>query len=126
MSGVYERARTVSWRRTWSCALAVSLCLAGCEEEPGGDLVDGFTEAEWAKIRELSPLPEPEEDPTNAYADDVDAAALGQKLFFDRRFSGHSTPYSFRGYAACSDCWARKVSEWMSRLFGVSSRTAYP
>ena len=46
--------------------------------------------------------------------------------FLASRWPGHSTPYSFNGYAACDDCWARKVSEWMSRLFGVSSKTAYP
>ena len=46
--------------------------------------------------------------------------------FVNRRFRGHSTPYSFRGYAACSDCWARKVSSWMHSLFGVPARTAYP
>ena len=46
--------------------------------------------------------------------------------FVNRQFHGHSTPYSFRGYAACSDCWARKVSEWMGRLFGVPARTVYP
>lgn len=46
--------------------------------------------------------------------------------FLARRWPGHSTPYSFRGYAACDACWGRKVSEWMHSLFGVSSRTVYP
>jgi hypothetical protein len=55
-----------------------------------------------------------------------DEAILFFVQFIDRRFHGHSTPYSFRGYAACSDCWARKVSEWMGRLFGVPARTVYP
>lgn len=46
--------------------------------------------------------------------------------FLSSRWPGHSTPYSFRGYAACSDCWARKVSYWMKSLFGVEPRTRYP
>lgn len=46
--------------------------------------------------------------------------------YVNRQFPGHSTPYSFRGYAACSDCWARKVSSWMSSLFGGSTSTRYP
>jgi Mannosyl-glycoprotein endo-beta-N-acetylglucosaminidase len=46
--------------------------------------------------------------------------------FLNRQWPGHSSPYSFRGYAACDDCWARKVSSWMSSLFGVEARTTYP
>ncbi len=45
---------------------------------------------------------------------------------FLTRWAGHSTPYSFRGYAACDECWARKVSEWMHTLFGVPAVTRYP
>jgi hypothetical protein len=52
--------------------------------------------------------------------------AIAYYARFLTRWSGHSTPYSFRGYAACDECWARKVSEWMQRLFGVAARTAYP
>lgn len=46
--------------------------------------------------------------------------------FVNRQWPGHSTPYSFRGYAACADCWARKVSSWMNHLFGVPAVTRYP
>lgn len=35
-----------------------------------------------------SPLPALPGDTTNQYADDADAAALGQKFFFDKKFSG--------------------------------------
>lgn len=45
--------------------------------------------------------------------------------FLSSRWQGHRTPYSFRGYAACSDCWARKVSYWMRTLFGVPPETRY-
>ncbi len=59
----------------------------GCE---GNDaLVDGmFTEAEWAQIKTLSPLPGVPKDTTNKYADDPAAAKLGQALFHDKRFAG--------------------------------------
>lgn len=46
--------------------------------------------------------------------------------FVNRQWPGHSSPWSFRGYAACSDCWARKVSSWMHTLFGVAAETRYP
>jgi hypothetical protein len=46
--------------------------------------------------------------------------------FLSSRWPSHSTPYSFRGYAACSECWAAKVSYWMRSLFGVGSSTRYP
>ncbi len=38
--------------------------------------------------RTLSPLPDVPPDPTNAVADNADAAKLGQMLFFDKSFSG--------------------------------------
>ena len=45
-------------------------------------------------IGNLPPLPA---DPSNKYADDANAAALGQKLFFDTRFSSN-------GKVACGTC----------------------
>jgi hypothetical protein len=55
-----------------------------------------------------------------------DAAISFYARFLARRWPGHSTPYSFRGYAACSDCWSRKISYWMRALFGVRPVTRYP
>ena len=46
--------------------------------------------------------------------------------FLAHGWPGHSTPYSFTGYAACDACWGRKVSEWMHTLFGVPAVTRYP
>lgn len=46
--------------------------------------------------------------------------------FLASRWPGHASPYSFRGYAACDECWGRKVSEWMHTLFGVPAVTRYP
>jgi cytochrome c peroxidase len=39
-------------------------------------------------LSSLSPLPAVPADPTNAFADDPAAAALGQRFFFDEKFSG--------------------------------------
>jgi len=49
-----------------------------------------LTKAELAKLRALSPgmLPPAPPDSTNRFADNPEAAALGQRLFFDRSFSG--------------------------------------
>jgi cytochrome c peroxidase len=67
----------------WTCALV--LLVHGCAEPR----VDGtFTQAEWARVQTLSPLPAVPPDTTNQYADDPRAAALGQMLFFERDYSG--------------------------------------
>lgn len=49
---------------------------------------DGFTDAEIAAMRTLTPLPAVPADPTNAVADNAAAAALGQMLVFDKSYSG--------------------------------------
>lgn len=65
-------------------ALSASLLLLiGCGGPP-----DGFTESEWETVQGMSPLPAMPADPTNKYADNLAAAKLGQKLFFDPRYSG--------------------------------------
>ena len=60
---------------------------------------DSWTESETTLLRSLwigsmPPLPL---DPSNAYADDPQAAVFGQKLFFDTRFSSN-------GEVACATC----------------------
>lgn len=76
----------------WKWALPAYLALlapagAGCGGEE--ELVDGiFSSAEWEKIQTLSPLEAIEEDTTNRYADDPAAARLGQRLFFEKGYSG--------------------------------------
>lgn len=58
-----------------------------------------FTDEEIESILTwLAPLPEaPPADPSNAWADDPAAAQLGQKLFFDPRYSGN-------GEVSCATC----------------------
>jgi len=67
-------------------------------------------------INQLSPLPDVPADPTNKYADNADAAALGQQLYWDRDFAGPigaaagdftTSPLGAAGEkckVACSDC----------------------
>jgi cytochrome c peroxidase len=71
-------------QRSLAASLAfVCASLSGCVDE--AELVDGlYTEAEWARISELSPLPAPPEDPSNKFADDPDAAVLGQMFYFEK------------------------------------------
>ncbi len=69
----------------WCVILAL---VPACAE----DLIDDlFTEAEWARVQELGPLLPVPEDPTNRYADDPAAAKFGQRLFFERSYSGPLT-----------------------------------
>ncbi|HYQ00394.1 MAG TPA: cytochrome c peroxidase [Polyangiaceae bacterium] len=62
------------------------------------------------QLKALSPLPALPADPTNKYADDANAAALGQALFFDKRYSGALSVASDLGIVgdtgkvACATC----------------------
>jgi hypothetical protein len=64
-------------------AVAAAYLIRG--QSAGGD---GFGPSEWAAIHTLSPLPDLPVDTTNKYRDSDAAALLGQKLFFEPRFSG--------------------------------------
>ncbi|MDE0423893.1 MAG: cytochrome-c peroxidase [Candidatus Poribacteria bacterium] len=90
------------------CLCSLPLLFIGCDEANPGTVLsqiesatqtpDLFSQEEWEVIRSLSPLPDkPPPNPTNYVADDPNAARLGQKFFFDFRFSKHST-------IACSTC----------------------
>ena len=48
----------------------------------------GLTQAQKDAIKAMGPLPAIPADTTNKYADNAMAATLGQKLFFEKRFSG--------------------------------------
>ena len=87
--------------------LNVTLFFVGCDENTGEilteiaplrDTTDTVSLEAWETILGLSPLPPmPPPNPTNRFADDPAAAVLGQKFFFDFRFSKHGT-------IACSTC----------------------
>ena len=86
---------------------SIALCFVGCDESVGGilsqiepttQMPDFFSAKEWELVMSLSPLPAtPPPNPTNRFADDPMAAELGQRFFFDFRFSKHGT-------IACSTC----------------------
>jgi cytochrome c peroxidase len=66
---------------------AAGLVLA-CGGGGGGDPTFDdavFSEAEWAQVAKLSPLPELPPDTGNRVADDPAAARLGQRLYWERR-----------------------------------------
>ena len=106
----------------------------------GGEVacgIDTIGEAERALIGHLGPLPAVPADPTNAYADNAGARALGQRFFFDKAFSGPlaidsdlgTTGQS--GKVACSSCHLgesmedhRSMPPEVSRAAGVHARNA--
>jgi hypothetical protein len=44
--------------------------------------------------------------------------------FLKERWPHARTPYDYRGYAACTPCWARKTAGWM-RWLGFPAAVAY-
>ncbi|MCA9294686.1 MAG: c-type cytochrome [Phycisphaerales bacterium] len=67
-----------------------------------------FTQDELRTILRMSPVPDPPPDPTNKYADDERAAALGHYLYFDTRLSANDT-------VSCATCHDPK--------FGLADQT---
>lgn len=69
-------------------SLTLLCLLAACVDWPEPPPDQTFTEDELAILRtELGTLPELPPDPTNRVDEDPRAIALGQKLFFDPRYS---------------------------------------
>jgi len=84
--------------------------VGGSDDGMGGE---AGAVAEWVvdpELKKLSPLPALPADPTNKYANNADAAVLGQRLFFDKRYSGALIIDSALGTAgetgkvACATC----------------------
>jgi cytochrome c peroxidase len=79
-----------------------------------GGMGGGLSDAVMAALKTLSPLPAIPPDTTNKYADNAQAAALGQKLFFDTWYSGpigdigatigHLGNLGDTGKASCNTC----------------------
>ncbi len=94
--------------------------LFGCSNQP-----TAWTEAEAEILRTLwiGSLPELPPDPSNQYGDDPRAAALGEKFFFDTRFSSN-------GKVACATCHdpERNFQDGLPRAQGVgtTNRRAMP
>jgi len=79
----------------------------------GGEGGEAGSSTPWSvdpQLKALSPLPALPADLTNQYADNASAAALGQALFFDKRYSGALSLDSDLGIAgdtgkvACATC----------------------
>lgn len=66
-------------------AVCAAFVIAGCT---GGGPPDGFTTTEWDTVKGMSPLPAVPADPTNKHADSAAAAKFGQKMFFEKGYSG--------------------------------------
>ncbi|MDX2476050.1 MAG: cytochrome c peroxidase [Gammaproteobacteria bacterium] len=83
----------------------------------------GWNKSELAllKLQWLGSLPALPADPTNKFADDPAAAKLGQKLFFDSRFSAN-------GKVACATCHVpeKHFTDGLAKSIGVgeASRSA--
>ena len=79
-----------------------------------------WNEAEVATLRSLwiGSLPPLSADPSNAYADDPKAAAFGQSIFFDTRFSSN-------GEVACATCHIpdRMFNDGLPLARGVGTTT---
>jgi cytochrome c peroxidase len=77
----------MAMRRGLFLALLAAAAM-GCESE-AATLIDGqYTAEEWTAIQKLSPLPKPEPDTTSKFSDDPTAAELGQRLFYEKGYSG--------------------------------------
>jgi cytochrome c peroxidase len=72
-----------------SSAKSVDAPLPPMDAPPSVDAdPNALTPQEAAAVAMLSPLPAVPADPTDAYADNAAAAALGQMLFFDKSYAG--------------------------------------
>jgi len=95
----------MTFHRNLACLGALLLVVAtgvACssrESDPAADDLFGWSQAEVVTLESmwLSTLPPLPPDPSNAVADNPDAAGLGQQIFFDPRFSAN-------GGVSCATC----------------------
>jgi cytochrome c peroxidase len=93
---------------------------SGCKSQCG-DPECNFNLVDWSVVQSLSPLPDVPNDTSNKYANNDAAAKLGQRLFFDHRYSGPiqvpkagsnggypipdtRTPTTSAGQVGCTSC----------------------
>jgi cytochrome c peroxidase len=97
-------------------ALAAVVALAACQPaDPHRWSADEIETLRGLSLASLPPLPP---DPSNAYADDPRAAALGHRLFFDTRFSAN-------GAVACATCHVpeRQFQDGLPLAQGIGTTT---
>ena len=99
----------------WAVGLLALAWLAACA---GGSAASTWRAEELRTLRSLSldalkPLPP---DPSNAVADDPAAVALGERIYFDTRFSGN-------GAVSCASCHMPDRHFTDGRAFGVGMGT---
>jgi cytochrome c peroxidase len=108
------------------CVALSAVAAGACSSSSSDNKVDGiFTQAEWTKVKELSPLPPLPPDTTNKYADNPQAATFGQRLFWDKAFSGPivtgadatnggNGAVGEKGKVACASCH-QPENHWIDR-----------
>lgn len=125
-----ERATAVSTGRVIRRAVLLAflvLCALEWNANPSRELASATTSgandralspAERAIVLTLSPVPAPPPDPTNRLADDARAAALGEAIFFDPRFSAN-------GRVSCATCHdpARAFTDGVPLSIGLATGT---
>lgn len=113
--------RTSAWRHAVAALITAVFLLppwlrADATVQPASDGVHTWSKAEEEVIRTLwlGSLPPPPRDPTNAYADNPRAVKLGEKFFYDKRFSKN-------GKVSCGTCHHKdyQFTEQMPRAQGV-------
>jgi cytochrome c peroxidase len=124
--------KTVIKRLAAAC-IAVSLFSipAGADEKQGSKpekearMLHGWSKEELRVLRSLSlsALPPLPKDPSNIFADDLRAIALGRKIFFDEKFSAN-------GKISCATCHQPLVSFTdklpLAKGMGTTSRRSMP
>lgn len=98
----------------WNCCLVVNAQAVESQ-------VWSETDIALLRLHWIGSLPELQDDPTNKYADNPAVAKLGQKLFFDTRFSAN-------GKVACASCHVpeKHFTDGLAKSRGVgeASRSA--
>jgi cytochrome c peroxidase len=90
-----RREAAARWGTVGAAAALAVVAAAGCDTGGffcGSGAVCGWSETDLQRVAALANLPAtPPADPSNAFATNPDAIALGKLFYFDARFSGPST-----------------------------------
>ncbi len=84
-----SRVRSLGLVAVLTASAMAMHCGPGSDNLACSDQGCNFSDDEWTRLQSLANLPEtPPDDPSNEFAKNAAAATLGQKFFFDTRFSG--------------------------------------